>query len=429
MSSATSTRGRTRALALFAASITLLGLVVAESSTPASAGTHHVVKKKRWPAAPRPSVAASRGVVRVSWPTAAYATRYRVFWSTAPFGKRIARTTPWLSQATRSSTLSVKSSGFNDATWTSPAFGGPLWVRVQSSNVAHARISPWLRIWPTAPTPSGGTRVRVGTYNIFESSTEAASTTAARDTAVAHNIGARGLAVVALQEVKFERARALAARINAAQPGASWKVADDGSNHVRDLEDQQIVYDAQKLTLLGTGTFTNVTNNYSGTNLEVPWARLQPVGGGSPFYVASAHFTFPPGASQTAGNRAAGDDARTVADDLARINTANEPVVLAGDFTSNGEPWTDAGGPQRQLVLTRGYYDAQGAASRVNTQYSTFNGRKAQSASTTGIYAHPDYLMLKGLGASTSYVNVARWSDNGLIPSDHNLVYADVLVP
>ena len=74
------------------------------------------------------------------------------------------------------------------------------------------------------------------------------------------------------------------------------------------------------------------------------------------------------------------------------------------------------------------------AISKTNVAYSTFNGGNgttapAQSPVQSGVAGRCDYIMLRGFRGSAAYVNVANWSWNGVVPSDHNLVYADVVVP
>ena len=37
--------------------------------------------------------------------------------------------------------------------------------------------------------------------------------------------------------------------------------------------------------------------------------------------------------------------------------------------------------------------------------------------------------MTKGIVGSKSYANVYNWAYQGLVPSDHNLIYSDIAIP
>jgi hypothetical protein len=109
------------------------------------------------------------------------------------------------------------------------------------------------------------------------------------------------------------------------------------------------------------------------------------------------------------------------------------PVVLAGDLFNQREPFGDTPGyVEAQPTLVRsGYYDAMAAQQKTNIAYATYNGAGGarQAPADSGVSSRTDYLMLSGFRGSKAYVNVANWSLNGLVPSDHNLVYADLTVP
>jgi hypothetical protein len=60
------------------------------------------------------------------------------------------------------------------------------------------------------------------------------------------------------------------------------------------------------------------------------------------------------------------------------------------------------------------------------------NKRVWQKRANSGLGGRPDAIFLRGFsnGGSTSWVNVANWYGGyGKPPSDHNLVYADVVLP
>ena len=124
--------------------------------------------------------------------------------------------------------------------------------------------------------------------------------------------------------------------------------------------------------------------------------------------------------------------ANVVMTEVNRVNTGNLPVIVAGDMRYLREPFGDVSGfvEAQPTFIRGGYYDAMAAQDKNGFGYSTFSGRSTnQPRSSSGVGARSDYVLLKGFRGSQSYTNVFNWSDGGLVPSDHNLVYADVMVP
>ncbi len=107
------------------------------------------------------------------------------------------------------------------------------------------------------------------------------------------------------------------------------------------------------------------------------------------------------------------------------------PVIVAGDLRYGREPYGDPAGytPAQPTFVRGGYYDAMAARTKINTAYSVVNGGARQAPHPSGLGPRSDHILMKGIRGSQTYVNVANWSYGGSIPSDHNLVYADIAIP
>ncbi|WP_457110112.1 hypothetical protein [Marmoricola sp. URHA0025 HA25] len=168
--------------------------------------------------------------------------------------------------------------------------------------------------------------------------------------------------------------------------------------------------------------------------INTPWALLQPVNGSATsqaFYVVSVHVTEDDAKPVGARKGDAGLIAQDVMNNVNALNTLGRPVIAAGDLHYLREPFGDVAGQVEAppTFVRGGYYDAMAAVSKANIDYPTFNGGQHEDVAQTGVSPRADYIMLKGFRSSNAYVNVANWTYGGSIPSDHNLVYADVTVP
>jgi hypothetical protein len=117
-------------------------------------------------------------------------------------------------------------------------------------------------------------------------------------------------------------------------------------------------------------------------------------------------------------------------------NTAGDPVIVAGDQRYLREPFNDVPGYVEgpPTFVRAGYYDAMAAVRKTGIAYTTVNAinrlpSAQQKPRASGVATRSDYIMVKGFRGSNAYVNVANWSYGELVPSDHNLVYADLTVP
>jgi hypothetical protein len=382
-----------------------------------------------WPGPPSLSGHGVPGGAAFTWGCTQYASRYRVMWGAAPFGKWPA--TPsyvsgWLPGTARSSTLSVSSVPQSGDYMLGVAYANPVWGRLEAGNPSGGvRLSTgWEPVFPAPPDPGAGDPMRIGSYNVM-----LAPTGGARIQALAANISGHALGVVALQEATTATAQALVGTL-----GAGWKYVPYAN------APEQILYNSSAWRLVDSNVFDVPNAKTPATPLVTPWAKLAPVSGSAKsqsVYVVSAHVTEDPAKSAMDHKADAGRQAQAMMAGVDAVNpSGGSPVIIAGDLHYLREPFNDVPGyVEAPPTLVRGgYYDAMAALSKANIAFGTFNGgdgttAERQAPVQSGVSGRADYIMLKGFRGSNAYVTVANWSWNGLTPSDHNLVYADVTVP
>ena len=320
------------------------------------------------------------------------------------------------------------------------AYGNPIYARVVAINgrnhtVRGTRASHWVAQWPTAPVPTAGDPVRIGTYNVED------GPRGVRAAAIARNIGSHGVTIAGLQEAQeFEgTAQDVVATLNRFY-GGHWGYVDTNyDGHHPNLGAKEVVYRTDRLHLVANDIFRLV--DLSGlpyTMSDMFWASFQPIrrdgGLGRLFYVVSAHFGGTPSASWSQ-DAWTGTLARLL---VAKMQTVagSAPVLVVGDLRDTRRPWGERAGyvPAQPTFVRAGYYDAYASRSRVNGAYATVNGHdgipsRAQRPNVFGVGPRADYILMKGIRGSVRYVDVANWSYKGLVPSDHNLVYSDINIP
>jgi hypothetical protein len=362
------------------------------------------------------------GGVEFTWGATPGATRYRVRWAAAPFGKwpdGATYVSGWLPGTARSSVFAVSQTPQAGDHMLGVAYANPVWGQLEARNakgtVRHS--AGYTPVFPAVPDPGPGTPLRIGTYNVET------APAGARAHAIAVNISTHGLGVVALQEANATTADAVVREL-----GGDWTyVAYPNTPQQILYRSGSYVYDKAQGTI-------PVHNYATGATINTPWVRLKPARASSAeqsFYVVSAHFQENPNSSAMDKKQQTGLEAQAVMAGINAANTSGSPVIVAGDMHYLREPFSDVGGyvEAPPTFVRGGYYDAMAALSKVNVGYATFNGGQRQDPSQTGVSPRADYIMLKGFRGSNAYVNVANWSLGGSIPSDHNLVYADVTVP
>ncbi|RLV49264.1 hypothetical protein D9V37_12010 [Nocardioides mangrovicus] len=351
---------------------------------------HHTKIKNRKLGIPSPHAVTGPAAnqASITWSKTKGANRYSVLWSSGPYGKWPGPTTyvgpKWLSGSTRSATLDISGLG---AYQLSPAYGNPVFMDLWADNSrdrAPRHKSKYVAVWPQIATPAAGAAVRLGQYNL-----DGISQNWGAD---AQNIAASGANIVAVQETNGSRG--------------------DGGRQVASALGWGIVNpEASEAILYNPSVFSSCSSS-----LVAGWstATCTTRAGSKTFRVTSVHY--------------GGTNAQTGAAAQATANALPNdgmPTIIAGDFTSNREPYGSA--EQAQPVLVRnGFWDAQASLSRVNANYSTFNGHKTASPNPSGQGTRADYIMMRGINGSFAYHNVVNTYGN---PSDHNLIWADIQIP
>ena len=149
---------------------------------------------------------------------------------------------------------------------------------------------------------------------------------------------------------------------------------------------------------------------------------------GAQFYFVSVHLNSrhgTPTSTETSYSQLRTKQAEAALDGIAKINTSNLPVIMAGD--TNSFQNLSSGDLVREKLARLGYTDSASAPIRTNLQYSTYNGyEKTLKASSVGFAARLDGIFTHG-ALPLTYVNVLKVTDTAR-PSDHNLVVSNLLI-
>lgn len=386
-----------------------------------------------WPRTPALSRVSLPGAVQFKWSYTPYASRYRVRWSPAWYGNwpsspsYVDRSSGgWIGQTARQSTYRVPATAAYGDNYLAVAYANPVFGQIEANNAYNpgaSHRSQWVAAFPTPPTPAAGNPVRMGNYNVM------LSPLGNRARAVAKNISSHEVTMVTLQEANAATANAVVSYL-----GANWRAAPSG---LKSGVGQQILYRHDKFTLVGSDSF-EVPNPKTPTQpLVTPWARFSAKGPGSQnFWVVSVHFSENSSKSPLEKNRDTGVAAQSVMRSMSSLNRSNEPTIVAGDMRYGREPYGDpAGATAAQPTFIRGgYYDSMAALKKVNVQYSIVNTTTGvpgarQVAHPSGLGPRSDHILFKGFVGSSQYVNVINWAPDGIVPSDHNLIYSDIAIP
>jgi hypothetical protein len=382
-------------------------------------------------ARPRLAAVSVPGGVQFAWGCTRGAKRYRVAWAAAPYGKwpgKRSYVSGWLPKSARSSTFAVSAVPHSGDFMLGVQYANPVYGQLDVKN-ARGRVrhsTGWVPVFPTPPDPGPGDALRVGTYNVLGGPNSASAP--ARIAAIAANIGSHGLQIVTLQEADDRTASSVVTAL-----GGDWQYVRYTSSS------QQILYRSGAYALQAQGIF-NVSNPLVPSQpVTTPWARFVPAqasAASQPVMIVSSHVMENPNRSVMDRKHDAGVIASQIMAGVDAANGGGAPVVVAGDLHYLREPWGDVPGyvEAPPTMVRAGYYDAMAAVSKFNIVYSTYNGGNGMTAPAqqffkSGVAPRADYIMLKGFRGSSAYVNVPNWSWNGVTPSDHNLVYADVVVP
>jgi hypothetical protein len=272
--------------------------------------------------------------------------------------------------------------------------------------------------------------VRFGSYNVM------LYPTGSRAAVVAQNIGSHGVTMVALQEARQTTAADVVTNLSSPYSGTWDYVRARGAT--TSTPGQQILYRTDLFSLVDSGVYS-MTNPKDANNPVVgPWAAFEPVhqdgSHGQVFYVTSVHFAGTP-RSSLQQNAWTGAAAKLVNDYMAQLTSA--PTIVAGDMRYGREPWGDTPGyvPAQPTFVRDGYYDAMASQVMHGQNYSVVNATSDgtpsahQAPNPSGLGPRSDHILMKGIVGSLSYTNVVNWSYGGVVPSDHNLIFSDLMIP
>lgn len=386
-----------------------------------------------WPKIPVLSGVGVPGGASFKWGYTPYASRYRVRWSAAWYGQwpgaatYVSRTSGgWVNQYARSSTYAVPAHPAAGDNYLAVDYANPVFGQLEANdayNPGASQRSKWVAQWPTPVTPAAGDPVRFGSYNV------ALYPVGSRAAVVATNIATHDLTMVALQEADAQTQRAVLAALP-----SSWRAAPSGNNAA-----QQILFRADLFTMRSGGTYSVPNPKAPSSPLLTPYATFSSVHGSASsqnFIVSSVHFSESAARTPVQKNADTGEAARAAMAGINAANPNNYPVIVAGDMRYGREPYGDpVGYTAAQPTFVRGgYYDAMASLSRTGSQYATVNSvngtnTSSQSPHPSGLGPRADYILTKGFKGSFRYVNVYNWASGGVVPSDHNLIYADLAIP
>jgi endonuclease/exonuclease/phosphatase family metal-dependent hydrolase len=213
-------------------------------------------------------------------------------------------------------------------------------------------------------------------------------------------------------------------------------------------QDSRIFFKSGRLSLQDSGSLRLDGRGIgNGSARYMAWAKFTDRVTGKKFIFATAHFE--PGVSKSKSATRVKQVKKAVAE-LNRVNTADLPIIWGSDLASS--KLTHVGNKSYNAFIAAGFtdpldnfYKAKKAgpdayADRmVNEQYFTLNNFAAAPKNYVSrgykLGAHLDYILIK----SKKQANVTEWAQvlnlnssgdyAGVIPSDHNMVRATVVIP
>lgn len=205
--------------------------------------------------------------------------------------------------------------------------------------------------------------------------------------------------------------------------------------------DVRIIYNTDRLTLLDHGSKQLDNERATSGPRFVAWAVFQDRTDGREFLFATAHTE--PGQSK-AKRKLRARQAAMIVDEIAEHNPDHLPVVMTGDFSATkltaANPvynvLTDSGLVIDPLDNTHRKKSTGGVVDRlINIRYDTLNDFKAKPKTHKGyaLGAHIDYILASPSIGVPEYKVVLNLKGNGafagVIPSDHNMIRATILLP
>lgn len=220
----------------------------------------------------------------------------------------------------------------------------------------------------------------------------------------------------------------------------SYKKCDKVNNGAS--ADVRILYDTSRLTLLDEGSKQLDNEKATSGPRFVAWAIFEDQQDGRQFFFATAHTE--PGQSK-AKRALRKKQAKKILAEIKAHNPEDLPVVITGDFSASkltaANPAYDVLTGSGIVIDPLGNTKKQKSARKsvvgklINVKYDTLNKFKAKPASRKGyaLGAHLDYIFTAKRIQVQEYKVVLNLKSNGtfsgVIPSDHNMIRATILLP
>ena len=316
--------------------------------------------------------------------------------------------------------------------------GVHLYTRVRSNGADGARSAWTAVVEVTSVVPDTPPPVRVASFNVRCHSCGGPSWGARRGP-VAALIDAQSPDVVGLQEAQQSRPRGLGTSQFAdiansvSALGADYRVTDPA---IGASKGTKIIYKPSTLVLLNKGAIRYSSQRGGATSRYAAWATFRQRSTGKEFVFFSTHLE-----PKSYGVRLA--QARQLAGSLKGI-AGNRPVVAVGDFNASQYHYY----PVHRAMTGAGLVDVIGvqpssrqpaanapAEKRINANFDSFQDmrripKRSASPKLNGVYL--DYIFTSPMRV-LEFENVMRRDSAGriigTIPSDHNMLRADLVLP
>ncbi|WP_277523400.1 endonuclease/exonuclease/phosphatase family protein [Arthrobacter sp. ES3-54] len=212
-----------------------------------------------------------------------------------------------------------------------------------------------------------------------------------------------------------------------------YKGASDGT---------KILYNSAKVDLVSQGSL-KLASQTGASDRYLAWAVLRQKSTNKSFFFGNAHLI--DHMSDPSYFNLRQKQAQQIVSTIAAKNTARLPVLIVGDLNSN--KWTSPANAPYDILTAAGYIDPLGntykndlpsskatAEKTIRANFESFNGfsRKAPARNTYGNGTYMDYIFTSSMRTAV-WENVVNIDSNGnyvgTIPSDHNMIRADVQLP
>lgn len=319
---------------------------------------------------------------------------------------------------------------------------------VASTSTARSKTTATRTITASVPEPAPvlrpGTDLRVATFNLSGANNDPKASGehrvwAERLPRVVSQILGENPDVVGLQEAHEGTGQYTSLRNALNATGATYQITDLDKGASRGT---RIMYNATTLSLVSKGAFPYSNQVAGKTTRYLVWATFRQVASGKEFFFASTHLS--PDSSTVKGQ-----EWRELIAKVRQLNTADLPVVVAGDF--NTTKFSSLAAEMLPAMKSAGFGDVMNQQYRVNPPVSP----RAETVVNGWINSFNDYRRditpysystsrhkvgnsLEWIFATNS-LRVKQWKVvidfdpatlmiRGIIPSDHNMVSSIIVL-